>query len=373
MNIQFTKSSYTNLFKHPAMGISLHNWIILLFKVRFNIYIGFLPKALFLTGMIVFNTPFHLYEYFIYSSKIKRVKLKSPVFVLGHPRSGTTYLNNILSKDPVFSFSSTYDVLTPHVFLTLGKGFKNMLKKALPSTRPQDNVKMTIDSPKEEEFAMANMSQASYIHGFFFPKRIMKIFNESVLFTEGNYSNHWKKKYDYFLKKLAFKYNNNQLLLKSPANTARIKEIVELYPDAKFIHIYRNPYDVYRSTERLYEKILPITSFQKVDNPKMEKYIIEAYSKMYQKYFKDRKDIPSNQLFEVSYETFVKEPLATIEKAYTHLGLRSFKEAEELFLREVKDVVSYQKNKYTSIPKSIKEKINVDWKFAFDEFEYELE
>ncbi len=355
------------------MGISLHNWILLLFKARFNIAIGFFPKVLFLTGMILFNTPFHLYEYLKYSRKIKKMKLKSPVFVLGHPRSGTTYLNNILSMDPAFSYSSTYDVLTPHVFLTFGKVFKKMLQKSLPSTRPQDNVKMTVDTPKEEEFAMANMSQTSYIHGFFFPKRILKVFNESVLFSEGNYSGHWKKKYDYFLKKLVFKYGNNQLLLKSPANTARLKEIVELYPDAKFIHIYRNPYDVYRSTERLYEKILPITSFQKADNHKMEDYIIKAYSKMYQKYFHERTSIPVAQLFEVSYEDFVKEPVLTIEKAYNHLGLTSFKEAEVMFLQGVNDVVSYQKNKYTSIPESIKEKINTEWKFAFDEFGYELE
>jgi hypothetical protein len=373
MKVQYTKSSYTNLFKHPAMGISLHNWITILYKAKFNISIGFIPKAFFLTGMIFLNTPFHLYEYLRYAKRINKVKLKSPLFVLGHPRSGTTYLNNVLSKDSSYSYSTTYDVLVPHILLTFGKVLKSMLRNSLPKTRPQDNVKMTIDTPKEEEFAMANMSQTSYIHSFFFPKSALKIFNESVLFSEGNLRNHWKKKYDYFLKKMVFKYKNNRLLLKSPANTARLKEIIELYPEAKFIHIYRNPYDVYLSTERLYERILPITSFQKANNHNMEKYIIEAYSKMYQKYFLERKNIPSNQLFEVSYESFVKEPVATIQKAYKHLGLNGFKEAEEIFSREINNVVSYKKNKYNSIPESIKEKINADWKFAFEEFGYELE
>jgi len=372
MNIKFKISDYTNLVKHPGMGMSLHNWIMLLFKNRFNIFIGFLPKVFFLTGTIVFNTPFHIYEYLRYSGKINKIKLKQPVFVLGHPRSGTTYLNNLLSKDSSFAYSNTYDVLTPHIFLTFGNGLKNLLAKSLPSTRPQDNVKMNIDSPKEEEFAMANMSETSYIHGFFFPKRIVKNFKESVLFSKDDYSNHWKKHYDYFLKKIAFKYNKKQLLLKSPANTGRLKEIYEMYPDARFIHIYRNPYKVYSSTERLYEKILPITSFQKISNSVMENYIIEAYAGMYRKYLKEKALIPENQLFEVSYEEFVKNPVVIIEKAYHHLGLSSFNEAKELITNAVNDVSSYKKNSYEGIPESIKRKINEEWKFAFDEFGYEL-
>jgi len=231
---------------------------------------------------------------------------------------------------------------------------------------------MNIDSPKEEEFAMANMSETSYIHGFFFPKRIVKNFKESVLFSKDDYSNHWKKHYDYFLKKIAFKYNKKQLLLKSPANTGRLKEIYEMYPDARFIHIYRNPYKVYSSTERLYEKILPITSFQKISNSVMENYIIEAYAGMYRKYLKEKALIPENQLFEVSYEEFVKNPVVIIEKAYHHLGLSSFNEAKELITNAVNDVSSYKKNSYEGIPESIKRKINEEWKFAFDEFGYEL-
>jgi len=373
MNFKFKFSDYTSFFKHPAMGISIHNWVLLLNKHRFNIYIGFIPKASLITFFALFNSPFHLFEYLRFSSRIKKVKIKTPVFVLGHPRSGTTYLNNILSKDPVFSYSATYDVLTPHIFLTFKKGLKLMMSKAMPSTRPQDNMKLSINSPNEEEFAMANISQTSYMHGFFFPKDILQNFKESVVFNDTKFSNHWKKRYDFFLKKLAYKYTAQQLLLKSPANTGRLKEIAELYPDAKFIHIYRNPYDVYLSTERLYEKVLPITSFQQVDNKKMETYIIEAYALLYKKYLLDKKQLPKEQLFEIKYEDFVKNPVETIEKAYHQLGLKTFKEAEQLFKNEVNAEKDYVKNSYATVPPSIKKIINEKWKFAFDEFGYPIE
>ena len=220
---------------------------------------------------------------------------------------------------------------------------------------------------------MANMSETSYIHGFFFPRRIVRTYAESVLLTDSKFKEHWKKRYDFFLKKIAFKYNSEQLLLKSPCNTARVEAILELYPDAKFIHIYRNPYDVYRSTERLYEKILPIASFQKVSNAEMEKYIMHAYESMHRQYLEKRKDIPKNQLFEMRYEDFVKEPKQHLEKAYQHLGLDRFSAVEDELMKEIKREVDYKKNTYSDIPKAIKEEINTRWKFAIEAFGYAVE
>ena len=78
------------------------------------------------------------------------------------------------------------------------------------------------------------------------------------------------------------------MLLKSPANTGRVKEILELYPDACFIHIHRDPYAVYQSNEKLYEKILPLLGFQKTDNESIKNYILYSYEKMYKKFLTDK-------------------------------------------------------------------------------------
>ena len=70
----------------------------------------------------------------------------------------------------------------------------------------------------------------------------------------------------FFVKKLNYKHAGKRILLKSPSNTGRVKEILDLYPDACFIHIHRDPFEVYQSNEKLYEKILPLLGFQKVEN-----------------------------------------------------------------------------------------------------------
>jgi hypothetical protein len=97
--------------------------------------------------------------------------------------------------------------------------------------------------------------------------------------------------------------------LKAPANTARVKQILELYPDAKFIHIHRNPCEVYSSTLHLLKKILPLLSFQKVKMNSLEESTFECYEALYKKYFNEKILIPKGNLVEIDYAVFIKNPL----------------------------------------------------------------
>ena len=157
MNIKYSIKNYLNLTTHTALGMSMPFWIKLLIRNKLKIDIRFLPKVLFLTGNIFLNIPFQLYESIRYNRKIKNTKVKSPIFILGHPRSGTTYLHYVLSKDPGFSFCSTNEALIPNTFLSIGGFTTKILEMAMPETRPQDNIKAGADKPKEEEFAMGNI------------------------------------------------------------------------------------------------------------------------------------------------------------------------------------------------------------------------
>ncbi|MBA3706563.1 MAG: sulfotransferase, partial [Bacteroidetes bacterium] len=215
-------------------------------------------------------------------------------------------------------------------------------------------------------------SNTSLVHGFYFPKNIYQVFDETVVFEKGNLNilNHWKKHLAYFVQKLNYKYSGKRILLKSPANTGRVKEILELYPDACFIHIHRDPYIVYQSNEKLFEKILPILGFQKVGNKFIEDYILYSYEKMHMKYLRDKLNIPYNQLFELSYVNFVSSPIEEIRKIYNHLNLGDFEKAKPYFKEEIKSVEDYQKNSYLVLDEKIKTKIAEKWSFFFEEYGY---
>ncbi len=349
MRIAFTKKNYRNIFKHPLMGVTFLVWLRILWENKFAISLRFIPRAISITFISFLNSPLHIMEYTVYSRRIKAQKVKEPIFILGHPRSGTTHLHYLMSKDKSKAFCTLYQGLLPHSFLVGGNAMRKMISKSIPKTRPQDEVKINIDSPKEEEFAIATMSGVSYLMTFYFPKFAMKHFEDGVLFKNDKRKKLWQTNFKYFVQKLSFAHEGKQLILKSPANTGRVKEILDVFPDAKFIYIHRNPIEVYQSTVRLYEKVIQETSFQEVEKEYIEEYIVSSYRLMLRKYKLEKELISKGSLTELSYGSLLQKPILELEKIYSDLNLKGFSESKNNFEEELDLTKNYKNNSYETL------------------------
>jgi len=106
---------------------------------------------------------------------------------------------------------------------------------------------LSLDDPQEEEFAMAETSGYSFYHQWSFPRKGRELFEKYALFRNvpDDEVDQWKNLYVSILKKAAYSHRGKRLIVKNPANSARIKILLELFPHARFIHIYRNPYIVF--------------------------------------------------------------------------------------------------------------------------------
>lgn len=374
MKLEYSARNFLNLTNHTALGTDLGTWWRVLKKHGFAVELPWVPKAAFITLTALVNTPVQLFERLRYDERIRRTPVTKPVFILGHPRSGTTFLQYLVGQDPSFTYCSAYEGLVPHVFLTGGDVLRRVMQAAMPATRPQDNVRVSTTLPVEEEFAMANIGDVSWVHGLYFPKSLFKVFDEEVIFSghDPEVLNRWKDRFQFFLKKLSYRHPGKHLLLKSPANTGRLKEIYELFPDARFIHIYRNPYEVFQSNERLYEKILPALAFHRIGEGAIRDYIFYFYEKIHRKYLADRAQIPAGQLIEFSYEDFVADPMGHMRSAYDRLGLGDFEQARLFLEKELVATRGYQKNTYAAIDPQVKDRIHTQWKFAFEAFGYDM-
>ncbi len=172
------------------------------------------------------------------------------------------------------------------------------------------------------------------------------------------------------LRKATFKAGGKRLVIKNCADSARIKALLEMFPNAKFIHTFRNPYDVFRSTQHLYKTVLARAQVQEIDLKELETWVLQFYTQLMQKFFADKSLIPKGNLVEVKYEDLDKEPLIQLRKIYETLGLPGFAEAEPAFKAYLDSIKGYQKNVYKKLEESLIQNVNQNWSFAVEALGY---
>jgi hypothetical protein len=106
-----------------------------------------------------------------FAKKWKAIEVPPPIFVLGHWRTGTTHLHNLLACDRRFAYPNLYQVLYPHAFLSTEATNSRVLSIFLPETRfGLDNMRLDWSVPYEDEFALAATGRSAYL-GWTWPRQ----------------------------------------------------------------------------------------------------------------------------------------------------------------------------------------------------------
>jgi len=339
-----------NKFKLPPISTLSGSTIINFFRVLAQGHIdpGYYFKIVLTIFVILIATPFHWWESFVFRRKIKKTKFTTPpVFILGHWRSGTTLLHNTLCIDPSAGYVTTYQSVFPNNLASKWL-FKTFMKINMPEKRPTDNIRLDIDAPQEDEFAFSNMQPNAYYNFFYFPDRYRTFYDRAVHHKNlsGEEIKRWFKSYDVLLKKALLNSNGRRLIIKNPVNTARIKHMLKMYPDAKFVYIYRNPVTVILSTRRFFKELFPTLILRKTENSSIDTMIYDIYPRLLDDYLEQKALIPKENLLEIRYEDFEQNPSLIIKRIYSELLQEDFTEVEEYYKAYFESINGYVKNKY---------------------------
>ncbi len=364
------------IFEHPLAFGSFRVWLKLLYDNR-GVDRKFIPRALIVTLSTLATSPLRIYESLRYGRAVRRTAIHpSPIFIVGHWRSGTTHLHNLLSQDANLGYVSTFQAFAPGWCIVGEKVIKNLfdkMAKKLHPTREVDNIPLSMDNPQEEDLAIANRSSYSYLHMYTFPRRSRFYFENYITdfhkLPESTIAK-WKRTYLSVLRKATLQAGGKRMVIKNCADGARIKALLELFPDAKFIHIYRNPYDIFRSTQRLHRVVLERSQLQEVAPDALEDWVLRFYAQLMRRFFADRTLIPNGNLVDVKYEELEEDPIAQLRNVYETLSLPGFAEAEPAFRAYLESIAGYEKNVY-GMDDSVIAKLNQHWSFAFDALGYE--
>ena len=296
-----------------------------------------------------------------------------PLFILGHWRSGTTFVHNIFACDKHFGYTTTYQTVFPHLMLWGQPFFKKNMAFLMPDKRPTDNMELKVDLPQEEEFALSNMMPYTYYNFWFLPKYQQEYADKYLLFDDITDAELrvFEEVFTKLIKISLWNTHGTQFLSKNPPHTGRVKELVKMFPNAKFIYLMRNPYTVFESTRSFFTNTIQPLKLQDVSNEQLEENILSIYAKLYHKYESDKKFIPEGNLMEVKFEDFEADAMGMTENIYQSLSIPGFAEARSDIEKYVGGKKGYKKNKYKYDDRTIR-LVEENWDFALKQWDYNL-
>ena len=332
-------------------GCDFFGWLRLLFRNRFAVQPAYWYIAVIVTCVSFWNTLGRFLQEAVFGRRVRDTVIRQPpLFIIGHWRTGTTLLHEMLILDERHAYPTTYECLGPNHFLLTEGLFSRWLRFLIPSRRPMDNMKAGFDRPQEDEFALCNLGQPSPYLTIAFPNhppQCQEFFDLEQVSPAA--LRRWRRTFKNFLKQITFR-TPKRLILKSPPHTCRLKILQRLFPGALFVHIVRDPYVVFPSTVNLWKTLYRTHGLQQPTFHGLEEHVFSTFTHMYERLEQTRHLVDPSQFFEVRYEDLVKDPVGRMHALYEHFKLGGF----EAYLPRLEEYLSsikgYETNRYQLSP-----------------------
>jgi len=281
-----------------------------------------------------------------YGKKIEAVTdLKSPIFIVGNWRTGTTFLHQLLALDTQFNYLSVFAVSHPDHFVVSKKYYFAVMSRILNGTRPMDNVKVGIDEPQEDEYALVKLNKNMVLEKLIFQRSNDFFIDEKDNFMPKN-ETQFIESIKMLMRKLQFLADRTPIF-KNPFHSLRIPMLRKYFPKAKYIHIYRNPLDVIPSSIHMWNIVGKQNILKgKWIEPNI-KIIATIYKRIVEGIRAEFKTMEENQHIEITFENLENNPIATVKSIYQKLELSFSSDYEKKLIAYCQDLKSYKKNKYS--------------------------
>ena len=369
----FTIERYGGRLIYFWFGMRFGDLMKLFARGRYSFTLNCIPDVLALFLWVPWNSVLYWISEAKYRRAAQSLKLDNPpIFVIGHWRTGTTFLHDLFSVDPSLAYPTTFECFFPHHFLLTEDTLPKVMKVLLPKKRPQDDVPVGFDRPQEEEFAMMMLGAGTPYITHAWPR--FGPADTDYLDFKGlseKDKETWVDAYMWLYRRLYLKHGEKRLVMKTPANAARLKLLTKLFPDARYVYLARNPLDVFPSTVKLWRALYSVQGLHNPPNldPWLDDYILDMFARLTEDYEEDRHLIPEGHLVELRYEDFVRDPVATMRDIYRRLDIKGFDQAEAPMREFIGERKEHRVSHY-ELPEKLKRKVIDRLKPYIDRFGY---
>jgi len=356
----------------PWIGMHLSGWIDALRRADFRVDRKYIPQATAITLLASHNVFLRALVNFRFGRELEKVRIEHPpIFIIGHWRCGTTYLHELLGLDPRHTYPTLYECTSPNIFVWEIPRIKSAISKYVPTKRPFDNMSWGFEAHGEDEFALCNLGLPSPYINMAFPNG--SLLYRRYLDLEGLSTEErevWKKGLVTFIEHVTF-LRPKRVVLKSPTHTFRIRTLLEAFPEALFVHIVRNPYEVFPSTMHLWKTSCDIYSLQEPRLDGLEECVFKTFDHLHDQLEETRGLVAPERFHELRYEDLVVDPIDEVRKLYDHLSLGRFEELLPELERHIEGLGEYKRNRYDMSPELI-ERIGRRWAPIIERYGYSV-
>ena len=258
-------------------------------------------------------------------------QIEAPIFLLGLPRSGTTFLHNLLAQDPANLTPLAWQTIYPYPLRIrdradsdprprmVARQFAAFLRIApeLPSLHPleasgsQECIEITGQVMRSMRFDTTH-----YVPSY-----------QRWLDAEGHLEAY--RFHKRFLQHLQHQNSSGRWVLKSPDHIFAVNALLEVYPDARLVFVHRDPLRVLSSVARLTE-VLREPFARRVDRLQIGQQVSERWrygaNLLIETSLKLSRS--SVRIFHLNYRSLVRDPLAAIAALYRYFGFTLSPEAD---------------------------------------------
>ncbi|MBE0646651.1 MAG: sulfotransferase [Bacteroidales bacterium] len=328
-------------------GIRFRPLLSLLLRNQISFSPSHILRILFLLQSSVWSSLFSRLELLKFRHALEKHPIpRDPIFIVGHWRTGSTLLHQLMALDSELAAPTLFQVALPENFMISYRFYQPIFKMMMGSSRPMDNVKIGMDEPQEDEYAIFRLTTQSPLEQLIFPPKKKYYLLDSQFVPEGKSLDHWAASLKTFYKKIHF-VTGRRVLSKNPFNSMRIPLLAELFPEARFIHIVRHPYSVVPSTRHLWD----IVQRQNILNrnrylPTIEE-VSAFYSQLSETVIRDLSLMPDDRFAEVRYEDLETNPAASLQTLYRKINLPFSNHLENQLNEFTVLNTGYQKNTFS--------------------------
>jgi hypothetical protein len=324
-------------------------WLRLAGKIdRGRSYIGLGTRLLYSSAGAA-NSLLAKMQALAHAEALQKVEVPPPIFLLGFWRSGTTFLHELFCCDARFGFPSTYACMNAAHFLLSGNVLHDRLAKQ-KAYRPMDNMQYSWSSPQEDEFALLCMGAPSPYEALLVPSLMS---DPRALLDLRRRSreeqDRWTQTFQLFLRLLTVQ-QSKPMVLKSPTHGFKLPLLPSLFPQARFVIIERNPYEVFASNLKLWQTLLEMYSLESTSSRQIESFVLAAYVIHEEAINEGTRSLGSGTVARVRYEDLVADPLGEIRRIYSELKLTGFEDVQPALQQHVTSVSDHQRNRFVLSP-----------------------